>query len=70
MVIIIFRKLKSIKCFQPLKKMSRGTWVAWSVKRLTSAQVMISWFMGLSPASSFNVFKNVKKINKKIKLKN
>ena len=29
----------------------RGSWVAQSVKRLTSAQVMISWFVGLSPAS-------------------
>ena len=27
----------------------RGTWVAQSVKCLTSAQVMISWFVGLSP---------------------
>ena len=27
------------------------TWVAHSVKRLTSAQVMISWFVGLSPTS-------------------
>ena len=27
----------------------RGTWVAQLVKRLTSAQVTISWFMGLSP---------------------
>ena len=30
---------------------TRSVWVAQSVKRLTSAQVMISWFMGLSPAS-------------------
>ena len=29
--------------------MTRGAWVAQSVKRLTSAQVMISWFVGLSP---------------------
>ena len=29
----------------------RGTWVAQSVKRSTSAQVMISWFVSLSPAS-------------------
>ena len=28
-----------------------GAWVAQSVKRLTSAQVMISGFMGLSPVS-------------------
>ena len=28
-----------------------GTWVAQSVKRPTSSQVMISWFMGLSPTS-------------------
>ena len=29
---------------------SRGTWVAQWVKCPTSAQVMISWFMGSSPA--------------------
>ena len=29
----------------------RGTWVAQSVERPTSAQVMISWFMGSSPMS-------------------
>ena len=34
-----------------IKKMCRGAWVAQSVKRLTSAQVMISQFMSLSPAS-------------------
>ena len=28
-----------------------GIWVAQSVKRRTSAQVMISWFVGSSPAS-------------------
>ena len=28
---------------------SQGTWVAQLGKRLTSAQVMISWYMGLSP---------------------
>ena len=28
-----------------------GAWVALSVKRLTLAQVMTSWFMSLSPAS-------------------
>ena len=32
--------------------MVRGTLVAQSVKCLTLAQVMISWFVGLSPASS------------------
>ena len=30
---------------------SQGAWVAQSVERLTSAQVMISRFVGLSPAS-------------------
>ena len=30
---------------------TRGAWVAQSVERLTSAQVMISWFVGSSPAS-------------------
>ena len=29
----------------------RGSWVAQSVKRATSAQVMISWFVSLSPVS-------------------
>ena len=29
----------------------RSAWVAQSVERLTSAQVMILWFMGLSPVS-------------------
>ena len=29
----------------------RGSWVAQSVKRLTSAQVTISWSVGLSPLS-------------------
>ena len=28
-----------------------GAWVAQSVKRPTSVQVMISWFVGLSPSS-------------------
>ena len=28
-----------------------GPWVAQSVEHLTSAQFMISWFVGLSPAS-------------------
>ena len=31
-------------------KVSRGAWVAQLVESLTSAQVMISWFMGSSPA--------------------
>ena len=33
-----------------LIKKNRGTWVAQSVKHQTSAQVMISQFMGSSPA--------------------
>ena len=32
-------------------KFFRGTWVAQSVERLTSAQVMISRFVGSSPTS-------------------
>ena len=32
-------------------QVSRGAWVAQSVKRPTSAQVMISQFVGSSPAS-------------------
>ena len=36
----------------PVKmQMSWGAWVAQSVKRLTSAQVVISWSMSLSPKS-------------------
>ena len=35
----------------PQKTKPRGAWVAQWVKRLTSAQVMISWFMGSSPTS-------------------
>ena len=31
--------------------MNRGAWVAQSVERPTSAQVMISWFVGSSPMS-------------------
>ena len=34
-----------------LKSNLRGAWVAPLVKHPTSAQVMISWFVGLSPAS-------------------
>ena len=30
---------------------TRGAWMVQSVKRLTSAQVVISWFVGLSPTS-------------------
>ena len=37
--------------FLPIKSQQNwGAWVAQSVKRPTSAQVMISWFMSLSPA--------------------
>ena len=35
-----------------LYSLLQGAWVAQSVKHLTSAQVMVSWFMSLSPASS------------------
>ena len=34
-----------------LKLFFRGTWVAQLVERLTSAQVMIAQFVGLSPVS-------------------
>ena len=34
-----------------LCKMLWGAWVAWSVKRPTLAQVMVSWFVSSSPAS-------------------
>ena len=33
------------------RKCYRGAWVAQSVKRLTSAQVMILWLVSLSPTS-------------------
>ena len=40
------------KCKLHLRiKMNGGAWVAQLVKPLTSAQVMISWFVCLSPAS-------------------
>ena len=32
-------------------ELTRGTWVAQSVKRLTSTQVVISWSVSSSPAS-------------------
>ena len=34
-----------------LKRRSRSAWVAQSVERMTSAQIMISWFVSLSPVS-------------------
>ena len=34
-----------------VKRKYRGAWVAQPVKRLASAQVMISWFVSLSPES-------------------
>ena len=39
------------KKFSDKSSTSRGAWVAQSVKRLTSAQVMISRFVSLSPVS-------------------
>ena len=33
--------------------MKRGAWEVQPVECLTSAQVMISWFMSLSPATGF-----------------
>ena len=55
----------------------RGTWVAQSVKHLTLAQIMVSWFVGLSPASKFSLsaphsltlsLSNIIRIKKEIKL--
>ena len=41
-----------VGCSLTLKVMKDwGAWVAQSVKPLTFAQVMISWFVGLSPES-------------------
>ena len=39
--------------FLGLRATLGGTWVAQSGKRLTSAQVMILWFVSSSPASGF-----------------
>ena len=36
---------------EALRTWAWGAWVAWSVKRPTSAQVMISWSMSSSPAA-------------------
>ena len=33
------------------QSLNQGAWVAQSIKHLTLAQVMISWFVGLSPVS-------------------
>ena len=38
-------------CSVPMSRISRGAWVAQSVKRPTSAQVMLSRFVSSSPAS-------------------
>ena len=44
--------MKTKTWFLPLKKKGKwGAWVAQSAKSLTSAQVMISRFLGSSPAS-------------------
>ena len=43
--------LKSTTC--NLSDVFWSTWVAQSVKRPTSVQVMVSWFVGLSPSSDF-----------------
>ena len=57
---ILYEHEEEIKCLFPegvhslvLTKMKKilGAWVAQSVKRLTSAQVMSLWFVGLSPTS-------------------
>ena len=46
----VLHKIQGLK--EPLKMITHwGVWVAQSVKRLTSAQVTILWFMGSSPAS-------------------
>ena len=45
---------RTIQASGSLKKMSssRGAWMAQSVKRPTSAQVMVSWLVSSSPALS------------------
>ena len=47
---LLTRLLKATERYSFLNKKGWGTWVAQSVGCLTSAQVMISWFMGSSPA--------------------
>ena len=49
MCITMGQKLESSE--ENKRKISRDIWVAQSVKRPTLTQVMISWFMGLSPTS-------------------
>ena len=40
-----------VREFQDKTNLTRDAWVAQSVKRLTLAEVMISWFVGSSPMS-------------------
>ena len=51
----MFREREGLRCNKPPTKFNkhekRGTWVTQSVKHLTLAQVMISWFVGSSPTS-------------------
>ena len=42
---------ETLKRLFVVKGKLRGAWVAQSVKCLTSARVMISWFVGSSPVS-------------------
>ena len=49
---ILFSKVAAPACIPMLKEcLMRGTWVAQLVKRPTSAQVTISWFVSSSPVS-------------------
>ena len=50
--LLLYVNYISAKLFVFLKRnVTRGTWVAWSVEHLTSAQVVISLLMSLSPMS-------------------
>ena len=46
---MILQSLKELHGTFFLQRISRGAWAAQSVKRPTSAQIMISWFTGSSP---------------------
>ena len=47
----VFMRVLLFACEEPSIENPQGIWVVQTVKRLTSAQVMISWFVGSSPVS-------------------
>ena len=52
---VVIKRLARILGLPSLKALSRGTWVAQSVGHPDLAQVMISWFVSLSPASGLQL---------------